>query len=115
MYGLRAELVVTADGPIRLVELNRPDELNSASADLHAGLAVVWDAIAADPEARAVVLTGRGRAFSAGGNFDVMTRTHRDPAFREQMVTEARQIILGMLRCPLPIIAAVNGPAVGLG
>src|SRR5436189_5485672 len=115
MYDLPTELSVTADGPIRLVELNRPDELNSTSEELHTALAMVWDAIAADPDARSVVLTGRGRAFSAGGNFDVMTRTQRDPVFRERMVTEARQIILGMLRCPLPIVAAVNGPAVGLG
>lgn len=65
MYDLPADLVVTADGPIRLVELNRPDQLNSTSEELHTALAGVWDAIAADPGARVVVLTGRGRAFSA--------------------------------------------------
>lgn len=115
MFDLPTELSVTAHGPVRLVELNRPDQLNSTSEALHTALATVWDAIAADPGARAIVLTGRGRAFSAGGNFEVMTRTQRDPVFREQCVTEARQIMLGMLRCPLPIVAAVNGPAVGLG
>ncbi|WP_329310847.1 enoyl-CoA hydratase/isomerase family protein [Streptomyces sp. NBC_01262] len=115
MYDLPADLVVTADGPIRLVELNRPDQLNSTSEELHTALAGVWDAIAADPGARVVVLTGRGRAFSAGGNFDVMTRVQTEPAFRDQNVTEARRIITGMLRCPVPVIAAVNGPAVGLG
>src|SRR5262245_30172254 len=115
MYDLPSDLSVTADGPIRLVELNRPDELNSASEALHEALAVVWDAVAADADARAVVLTGRGRAFSAGGNFDLMTRSQRDPEYREQSVAEARRIITGMLRCPLPIVAAVNGPAVGLG
>ncbi|WP_328766769.1 enoyl-CoA hydratase/isomerase family protein [Streptomyces sp. NBC_00286] len=109
------DLVVTAHGPVRLIELNRPDQLNSTSEELHSSLASVWDEVAADPEARAVVLTGRGRAFSAGGNFEVMTRVQRDPAFREQNVDEARRIILGMVRCPLPVIAAVNGPAVGLG
>ncbi|WP_241266922.1 enoyl-CoA hydratase/isomerase family protein [Streptomyces scabichelini] len=109
------DLVVTARGPVRLIELNRPDQLNSMSEELHSGLASVWDTVAADPEARVVVLTGRGRAFSAGGNFDIMTRVQRDSAFREQNVDEARRIILGMVRCPLPVIAAVNGPAVGLG
>ena len=64
---------------------------------------------------RAVVLTGRGRAFSAGGDFHVMTRVQRDEAFREQNIDEARRIITGMVRCPVPVIAAVNGPAVGLG
>ena len=115
MYDLPPDLVVTADGPVRLVELNRPEELNSMSEELHSGLARVWDAIADDQDARAVVLTGRGRAFSAGGNFAVMTRVQQDTAFRDQNVAEARRIITGMVRCPVPVIAAVNGPAVGLG
>ena len=115
MYDLPPELVVTADGPVRLVELNRPDRRNAASEELHAGLARLWDQLSADEGARAVVLTGRGRAFSAGGDFQVMTRVQRDAAFREQNITEARQIITGLVRCPLPVIAAVNGPAVGLG
>lgn len=115
MYDLTPDLVVTADGPVRLIELNRPEQLNAMSEDLHTALARVWDLLAADEAAGAVVLTGRGRAFSAGGNFEVMTRVQQDAEFREQNVEEARRILTGMLRCPLPIIAAVNGPAVGLG
>jgi enoyl-CoA hydratase len=115
MYGLSPDLVVTAHGAVRLVELNRPDQLNSASEGMHTALAEVWDRIAADHEARAVVLTGRGRAFSAGGNFEVMRRVQRDEAFRHQNVVEARRIITGMVRCPVPVVSAVNGPAVGLG
>ncbi|WP_239134836.1 enoyl-CoA hydratase/isomerase family protein [Streptomyces sp. SID12488] len=110
-----ADLVVTSRGPVRLIELNRPDQLNSMSEELHSGLASVWEEVADDPGARVVVLTGRGRAFSAGGNFDIMNRVQRDRAFRQQNVDEARRIITGMLHCPLPVIAAVNGPAVGLG
>ncbi|WP_371674326.1 enoyl-CoA hydratase/isomerase family protein [Streptomyces sp. NBC_00289] len=112
---VETDLVVTAVGPVRLVELNRPEQLNSMSEELHSALASVWDELAADPQARAVVLTGRGRAFSAGGNFDIMTRVQRDSVFRQRNVDEARRIITGMVRCPLPVIAAVNGPAVGLG
>jgi enoyl-CoA hydratase len=115
MYDLPPELVVTADGPVRLIELNRPDRRNAASEEMHTGLAGLWDRLAADQGARAVVLTGRGRAFSAGGDFQVMTRVQRDAAFREQNISEARRIITGLVRCPLPVIAAVNGPAVGLG
>ncbi|MCX4563628.1 enoyl-CoA hydratase/isomerase family protein [Streptomyces phaeochromogenes] len=110
-----ADLVVTSHGAVRLIELNRPEQLNSMSEELHSTLASVWGTLADDPEARVVVLTGRGRAFSAGGNFDIMTRVQRDRAFRERNVDEARRIITGMVRCPLPVIAAVNGPAVGLG
>ncbi|MWA00916.1 enoyl-CoA hydratase/isomerase family protein [Actinomadura sp. LD22] len=115
MYDLSPDLAVTAHGPVRLIELNRPDQLNSASEGMHTALAEVWDRVAADHGARAVVLTGRGRAFSAGGNFEVMRRVQRDEAFRHQNVVEARRIITGMVRCPVPVVAAVNGPAVGLG
>lgn len=108
-------LLVSAQGPVRLVELNRPDQLNAASPQLHTALARIWSQLAEDGEARVVVLTGRGRAFSAGGDFDVMTRVQTDVAVRDRNVREARQIITDMVRCPLPIIAAVNGPAVGLG
>src|SRR5712691_4645512 len=115
MDDLVPELEVTAKGPVRLIELNRPEQRNAASEALHTGLASVWDRLAADDQVRAVVLTGRGRAFSAGGDFHVMTRVQRDEAFREQNIAEARRIITGMVRCPVPVIAAVNGPAVGLG
>ncbi|MEV5829764.1 enoyl-CoA hydratase-related protein [Spirillospora sp. NPDC052242] len=115
MYDLSPDLVVTAHGAVRLLELNRPDQLNSTSEGLHTALAEVWDRVAADAEARAVVVTGRGRAFSAGGNFEVMRRVQRDEAFRHQNVVEARRIITGMVRCPVPIVSAINGPAVGLG
>jgi enoyl-CoA hydratase/carnithine racemase len=115
MDDLPPDLVVTADGPVRLIELNRPGQRNAASGALHTVLAAVWDRLAADDQVRAVVLTGRGRAFSAGGDFHVMTRVQRDEAFREQNVAEARAIITGMVRFPAPVVAAVNGPAVGLG
>jgi len=113
MDELAPGLVVTAEGPIRLIELNRPEQRNAASEALHTALAGVWDRLAADEAVRAVVLTGRGRAFSAGGDFHVMTRVQRDEAFREQNIAEARRIITGMVGCP--VMAAVNGPAVGLG
>jgi enoyl-CoA hydratase len=115
MDDLAPDLIVTAEGPVRLIELNRPEQLNAASEALHTALADIWDRIAADDRVRAVVLTGRGRAFSAGGDFHVMTRVQQDEAFREQNIVEARRIITGMVRCPVPVIAAVNGPAVGLG
>ena len=77
MDELAPELVVTAEGPIRLIELNRPEQRNAASEGLHTALADLWDRLAADEAARAVVLTGRGRAFSAGGDFHAMTRVQR--------------------------------------
>ena len=109
------QIRVDADGPVRVVTLDRPDALNAASAAMHTELAAVWRRLAADPDARAVVLTGAGRAFSAGGDFEVMKRLQTDPVFREGMMEETRTILLDMIRFPLPLVAAVNGPAVGLG
>jgi enoyl-CoA hydratase len=114
-YGLTDEIHVQADGPIRLVTLNRPHDLNGANRPMHQALAEVWDLLDADADARAVVLTGGGRAFSAGGDFEYMQENIDDEAMRAQTMAEGRAIIEGMIRCRLPVVAAVNGPAVGLG
>ncbi len=114
-YDLPPELVVEADGPVRLVRLNRPDELNATNHVLHEGLSRLWPQVDADLEARVVVLTGNGRAFSAGGDFDYIAELSQDQALRHQSLTHGRQIVMGMARCRVPVIAAVNGPAVGLG
>lgn len=114
-YGLSDELVIQADGPIRLVTLNRPENLNGANRPMHQSLARLWEKLGHDDDARAVVLTGSGRAFSAGGDFAYMQENIDDEAMRVQTMQEGRAIIEGMIRCRLPVIAAVNGPAVGLG
>jgi enoyl-CoA hydratase len=112
---LTAESVlIVSDGPIRIVTLNRPEALNAADAEMHRRLSQIWAELADDPHARVVVLTGAGRAFSAGGDFDFL-RSYRDPGCRWRVMEEARRIVLEMLHFPLPIVAAVNGPAVGLG
>jgi enoyl-CoA hydratase len=108
-------LLIEADGPVRTVTINRPDELNAVDRDLHRALATVWRELAADREARVVVLTGAGRAFSAGGDLDWITSFLDDHAARDESLREGAEIIDELLRFPLPVIAAVNGPAVGLG
>lgn len=114
-YDLPPELLVTEDGPVRVLTLNRPEARNAANAAMHGALTGVWRQLAADPGAAAVVLTGAGTAFSAGGDFQWMTEQHRDAAYRAAVFEQTRTIILEMIRFPLPLIAAVNGPAVGLG
>jgi enoyl-CoA hydratase len=114
-YGLPAEIRVQADGSIRLVTLNRPDDLNGANRPMHQALAKLWSHLDDDIDARAVVLTGGGQAFSAGGDFGYMQENIDDEAMRAQTMAEGRAIIEGMVRCRLPVVAAVNGPAVGLG
>jgi len=115
MSGLPDEIQIQADGAVRTVVLNRPEQLNATNAALHRGLALVWRELAEDREASVVVLTGAGKAFSAGGDFSFMQKLQSDERFREETMEEARAILLDMIRFPLPVIAAVNGPAVGLG
>jgi enoyl-CoA hydratase len=115
LYGLPAEVKVEARGPVRLVTLNRPDDLNGANHAMHQALAGLWNRLGEDTEARVVILTGSGQAFSAGGDFGYMQQNIDDEAMRAQTMAEGRAIIEGMVRCRLPVIAAVNGPAVGLG
>jgi enoyl-CoA hydratase/carnithine racemase len=115
LYHLPPELQVEIDGTVRVVRLNRPDQLNATNHELHRGLAELFPQIDADTEARAVVLTGNGRAFSAGGDFTYLDELARDPVLRRETLAHGRQIVTGMARCRVPIVAAVNGPAVGLG
>jgi enoyl-CoA hydratase len=114
-YDVPDAIQVESDGPIRIVRLNRPEQLNATNHELHEGLARLWPQIDADIDARVVVLTGNGRAFSAGGDFGYLDELVNDPALRKVSLTHGRMIVTGMAGCRVPIIAAVNGPAVGLG
>jgi enoyl-CoA hydratase len=110
-----SSLVIESDGPVRTVTINRPEARNAIDQGLHRQLAEVWRQLAADPEAKVVVLTGAGRAFSGGGDLDWITSFLDDPVARAESLREGAQIIDELLRFPLPVIAAVNGAAVGLG
>jgi enoyl-CoA hydratase len=114
-YDLPEELTVEEDGPVRTVVINRPSELNAVNKELHWGLANVWRRLAADRDAKVVILTGAGRTFSAGGDLGWITSFLDDPVARDESLREGAEIIEELLRFPLPVIAAVNGAAVGLG
>ena len=109
------EIDVQADGGLRIITLNRPDALNAVDDALHTGLAHLWARMGEDRDARAAVLTGRGKAFSAGGDFAYIEELGRDDDLRAKTILHGREIVLGMARCRIPVVAAVNGPAVGLG
>ena len=115
MYDMPDEIDVRADGPLRIISLNRPDALNAVNDPLHIGLARLWPRLSRDREARVAVLTGNGRAFSAGGDFSYLAELAQDEELRAKTISDGRDIVLGMARCRIPVVAAVNGPAVGLG
>jgi len=114
-YRLPGVIRVEADGPVRIVRLARPDQLNAVNEELHVGLTRLFPLLSADEGARVAVITGEGRAFSAGGDFDLLDRMAKDRVLRRDVIAEGRELVLGMIRCRVPVVAAVNGPAVGLG
>jgi enoyl-CoA hydratase/carnithine racemase len=106
---------VESDGPVRIVRLARSEQRNAVNADLHLALTRVFPMLGADENARVAVITGEGRAFSAGGDFDLLERMANDRVLRRDVIAEGRELVLNMIRCRIPVVAAVNGPAVGLG
>jgi enoyl-CoA hydratase len=109
------DLLIEERGAVRVVTMNRPEALNSFTPGLHRAVARVWRHVAEDPGARAVVFTGAGRAFSAGGDMALFQVIATDREERRRLLDEARQIVLELIECPLPVVGAINGPAVGLG
>jgi enoyl-CoA hydratase len=114
-YDLPDVIAVEADGPVRIVRITRPDQLNAVNDEVHLGLTRLFPQLSADPDARVAVITGAGRAFSAGGDFDLLDRMAQDRDLRRDVIAEGRELVVNMIRCRVPVVAAVNGPAVGLG
>jgi enoyl-CoA hydratase len=109
--GLRFEH--PADGVLRIV-LDAPG-LNAVSPDVHRQLAEVWTTVDRDSDTRVALLAGAGRAFSAGGSFELVDQTITDYAARTRVLREARDLVMNVINCSKPIVSAVHGPAVGAG
>lgn len=109
------ELLIEHRGPVALVTLNNPEGRNSFSDEMHVAMREVWEHLALDTSVRSIVLTGAGKAFSAGGNIPGFIRHYEDLQYRRDSLRGARRLLDAMVECPKPMIAAVNGPAVGLG
>jgi enoyl-CoA hydratase len=106
---------LTRDGDVLRVVIDRKDnDLNAVDHDLHQDLTALFPLLQQERSARAVLLTGRGRAFSAGGDFNWFP-TLQDPTAMEHLRLDAKQMIWDLLDVHLPIVCAINGPAVGLG
>lgn len=102
-------------GRVLTLTLNQPDKLNAVSEQMHTELASVFIDASDDPDSDVIVLTGAGRAFSAGGDIEWMQSAIENPASFDCTVTEAKRIIFSLLDCEKPVIARVNGHATGLG
>ncbi|MHA6793431.1 enoyl-CoA hydratase/isomerase family protein [Pseudonocardia bannensis] len=101
------------DGILRIV-LDGPN-LNAVGPAEHEQLADVWPVIDRDETVRVVVVQGAGKAFSAGGSFDLVTEMANDPVVRTRALREARDLVYNVINCSKPIVSAIHGPAVGAG
>jgi enoyl-CoA hydratase len=99
---------------LRIV-MNRPEKFNAADGEMHTDLTDIWRVIDADSSINAVLLTGAGKAFSAGGDFDLVDRMIADFDTRMRVWKEARDMVYNLINCGKPIVSAINGPAVGAG
>ena len=98
-------LRITLDGP----------GLNAVSHAMHRQLADVWLTVDRDPDVHVAMLRGAGKAFSAGGSFELVDDLMNDYAVRTRVLREARDLVFNVINCSKPIVSAIHGAAVGAG
>jgi enoyl-CoA hydratase len=101
------------EGVLRIVFDNPP--MNALSQVAHRQIADLWVDVERDPDVRVAIITGRGKAFSAGGSWDIVEDLATRNDARLRGMREARDLVTNLLNCSKPIISAINGPAVGAG
>lgn len=100
---------------VLLITINRPEVLNAANARLHWELTQVWLTVDADPRARVALITGSGRAFSAGGDLTLVEEMAGDPDAAARTMREASDLVYNLINLDKPVVSAINGAAVGAG
>jgi 2-(1,2-epoxy-1,2-dihydrophenyl)acetyl-CoA isomerase len=110
-------IIFAIDGPIATIRLNRPEKLNAFGGPMRDEILDALDKIAADDNIRAVIVTGEGRGFSAGGDIHHLKqlRENRDEAGFRAILAKGQMITRRMRYLRKPVIAAVNGPCAGAG
>ncbi len=102
------------DGILRIV-LDTPGKLNAVDRVKHSDLADVWVEIGRDSHTNVVLVHGANGAFSAGGDMAMIDDMMSDPAYRNEVFHEARNLVYNMINCPKPIVSAIEKVAVGAG
>jgi 2-(1,2-epoxy-1,2-dihydrophenyl)acetyl-CoA isomerase len=109
------DLEVIEQGKIALVGLNRPDALNALNTEFAADLGEVVDRLHEDEKIRAVILTGKGRAFCAGGDLAEFRAAPDPRQFIHELAGSVHKSVLKMRGMNAPWVAAINGPCFGVG
>jgi enoyl-CoA hydratase len=95
--------------------INRPERLNALTSAAHTELTEVWRDVDTDSSVRAVILCGAGKAFSVGGEFDVVDAIITDFDTRARALREAHDLVYNIINCSKPIVSAMQGPVAGGG
>lgn len=117
-YESSESFTVEVDDGLLVITFNRPHRLNAVTPEFHERLSQLWIDVAGDDEIRSIVLTGAGRAFCAGADMKALKErasagTGGEPTIRP--IVYSKQLLVHMLEVEQPIVAAVNGDAIGLG
>lgn len=97
------------------ITFNRPERFNALDALGHHEITYIWREVDSDPDIDCVILTGEGKAFSAGGDLKMVEDIIDDFDTRVATWKEARDLVNNIINCGKPIVSAINGPAVGAG
>jgi enoyl-CoA hydratase len=108
-------IALRREGKVLHAMFDRPDTLNAFDQAMNAELHRLVQAVAEDEETAVLILTGAGKAFSAGGKMEAIQETIDNPRLFLDEMAKGKALIYAILDCPKPIIAKVNGAAMGLG
>jgi enoyl-CoA hydratase len=100
---------------VLLITMDKPAKYNAADEVMHGELARVWSDVSADPDVRVAVITGAGKAFSAGGDLGMVERMAGDHDRVSHMLSEMSDLVYRIVNCEKPVVSAINGVAVGAG
>jgi enoyl-CoA hydratase len=108
-YARFSRLLIDRPHPrVLRVVMNRPDKLNAADGEMHSDLTEIWRVIDVDPSVNAVLLTGAGKAFSAGGDLDLVDKMIADFETRMRVWKEAHDMVYNLINCSKPVVSAIN-------
>ena len=103
------------DNGVLLITMDRPEKYNATDEEMHGELARVFRDVSDDKETRVAVITGAGKAFSAGGDLDMVSRLAGDHERVDHMLREMSDMVYNIINCEKPVVSAINGVSVGAG